>query len=195
VYGRNGGAVVEAATRTGTNQFHGSAFEFIRNSALDGRSFFAAQTPPFKRNQYGLTFGGPVVRNKTFFFFSWQGTKERGAPTTLSYFPLTPAEQAGDFSGARAITDPLTKLPFPGNIIPTDRLNPVTLNFLKRYPMPAPNGPAGLYSYPAAAQLDANQFIARVDHQLTEKDRLLGRYYLNNVPRRSNNGTPLSSDI
>jgi hypothetical protein len=70
----------------------------------------------------------------------------------------------------------------------------VTINFLKRFPMPAANGPGGLYSYPAAVQLDQNQFIARVDYQLTQKDRLLGRYYLNNVPRRSNNGTPLSSD-
>src|SRR5207245_469631 len=108
VYGRNGGAVVEAATRSGTNQFHGSAFEFVRNDTLDARSFFAPKAPPFKRNQYGVTFGGPVVKNRTFFFFSGQGTKERGAPTTLSYFPLTPAEQAGDFSG-RTINDPLTK--------------------------------------------------------------------------------------
>ena len=193
VYGRNGGAVVEAATRSGTNQFHGSAFEFVRNDTLDARSFFAPKAPPFKRNQYGVTFGGPVVKNRTFFFFSWQGTKERGAPTTLSYFPLTRAEQAGDFSG-RTINDPLTKQPFPGGQIPASRFNPVTQNFLKRFPMPLPNGAAGIYSYPAATTLDATQFLAKVDHQLTSKDRLMGRYYLNNVPRRANSGTPLSSD-
>jgi hypothetical protein len=195
VYGRNGGAVVEAATRSGTNQFHGTAFEFVRNDDFDARSFFAAARPPFKRNQYGVTFGGPVIKNKTFFFFSWQGTKERGAPTTLGYFPLTPAEQAGNFSSQKTIVDPLNgKTPFPGNIIPASRLNPVTLNFLNKFPMPLPNGPGGLYSYPAATSLDAEQYLARVDHQLTSKDRLLGRYYLNDVPRRANNGTPLSSD-
>jgi hypothetical protein len=141
-----------------------------------------------------VTFGGPIIRNKTFFFFSWQGTKERGAPSTFSYFPLTAAEQSGDFSASpRTIVDPLTKQPFPGKVIPASRLNPVTLNFLKAYPMPAPNGPAGLYSYPAATRLDQKQFIVRVDHELTSKDRLLGRYYLNDVPRRSNWGTPLNS--
>jgi len=194
VYGRNGGAVVEAATRSGTNAFHGSAFEFLRNDFLDARSFFAPKRPPFKRNQYGVTIGGPVIRNKTFFFFSWQATKDRGAPSTLSYFPLTPAEQAGDFSASRTINDPLTKQPFPGNIIPPSRLNPVTLNFLKRFPMPLANGAGGLYSYPAATSLDAEQFLVRIDHQLTSKDKLMGRYYLNNVPKRSNNGTPLTSD-
>lgn len=196
VYGRNGGAVVEAATRSGTNDFHGSAFEFLRNDKLDARSFFAPKRPPFKRNQYGVTFGGPIIKNKTFFFFSWQGTKDRGAPSTLSYFPLTPAEQTGDFSSSmKPILDPLNdKKQFPGNIIPPDRLNPVTLNFLKKFPMPPANGPGGLYSYPAATSLDAEQFLVRVDHQLTSKDKLLGRYYLNNVPKRSNNGTPLNSD-
>jgi hypothetical protein len=194
IYGRNAGAVVEAATRSGTNRFHGSLFEFLRNTDMDARSFFAPTRPPFKRNQYGLTFGGPVIKNKTFFFFSWQGTKERGAPSTLSYFPLTAAEQAGNFSGNKVITDPVTKQPYPGNLIPASQLNPVSLNFLKRFPMPAPNGPGGIYSYPALSTLNASQFLSRADHQLTSKDRLFGRYYWNDVPRRSNYGTPLSSD-
>lgn len=195
IHGRNGGAVVEAATRSGTNEFHGTLFHFIRNDVLDARPFFAARRPAFKRNQYGATLGGPIVKNKHFFFFSWQGTKERGSPSTLNYFPLTAAEQRGDFSGlSTVVRDPLSNQPFAGNIVPASRLSSVNQRFLERFPMPAPNAANGLYTYAPSNRYDQNQYLARTDHELSSKDRLMGRFYFNNVPRKSNFGVPLSSD-
>lgn len=195
VYGRNAGAVVEAATRSGTNSLHGTLFEFLRNDVLDARPFFANARPAFKRNQYGVTVGGPIVRNRHFFFFSWQATKERGSPSVLSYLPLTAAEQRGDFSAyTTPVIDPLNGQPFPGNVIPASRQSQVNRRFLERFPMPAPNVANGSYSYAPNNRYDQNQFLARTDHELTSKDRLMARFYFNNIPRVSAFGVPLSSD-
>ena len=194
VYGRNAGAVVEAVTRSGTNEFHGTLFEFLRNDKLDARQFFSAQRSPFKRNQYGLTVGGPIKRNHAFFFFSWQGTKQRGTPNNLSYVTMTPAEQGGNFSALnQPIIDPTTNTQFPDNKIPADRLSPVTQVFLQRFPLPIANGPGGLYTYPANNSVDSNQYIARIDTDLTASDRLMARVFFNNAPQVSNWGTPLNS--
>lgn len=195
VYGRNAGAVIEAATRSGTNRFHGTLFEFLRNDRMDARPFFSAKRPAFKRNQYGGTIGGPILRNRHFFFFSYQGTNQRGSPSTLNYFPLTAAEQRGDFSASStAVRNPLTGQPFPGNVIPQNRLSSVNTKFLQRFPMPAPNAANGLYTYAPSNKYDQRQFLARTDHEITSKDRLMARFYFNDIPSRGNFGVPLSSD-
>jgi hypothetical protein len=194
VHGRNAGAVIQAATKSGTNEFHGSAFEFLRNTVFDARSFFSAKRPAFHRNQYGGTIGGPITKNRSFFFFSFQGTNQRGSPGTIDIFPLTPAEQSGDFSGQKPVIDPLNNQPFPGNRIPANRQSPVIRKFLQRFPMPAPNGPAGRYSYAGATKYDQKQFLVRVDSELTAKDRLMGRFYWNDIPSVSPWSSPPGSN-
>ena len=117
--GRNVGAFVSAVTRSGTNQLHGTLFEFLRNEKLNARDFFANDVPPFKRNQYGGTIGGPIRRDRLFFFGSYQGTRERSAPGTITATVPTEAERRGDFSATgRRITDPETGQVFPNSIIP-----------------------------------------------------------------------------
>jgi hypothetical protein len=111
-----GGAVVNVVLKSGTNQFHGSAYEFLRNSALDAKNYFDDPTlpiPPFKQNQFGGTFGGPIVRDKAFFFVDYQGTRIRQSQTDISSVPL-PQEHKGDFSDllpATQLIDPVTGLP------------------------------------------------------------------------------------
>jgi hypothetical protein len=105
-FGGRGGGIMNAVTRGGTNQFHGTLFEFLRNSNLNARNFFATAQDGLKRNQYGLTVGGPVRKDRTFFFFSYQGTKLRVAPTSNVATTPTAAQRAGDFSAIpRAIVD------------------------------------------------------------------------------------------
>ena len=108
-FGRNAGALLNAVTKSGTNLFHGTVFEFLRNEKLNARNFFANTVPPFRRNQFGGTLGGPVQRDRTFFFFSYQGTRERSEPGSTTSTPPTAAERNGDFSAsAKRITIPST---------------------------------------------------------------------------------------
>ena len=177
-FGRNRGASVNAVTRAGTNEFHGGAFEFVRNDIFDARPFFSTTAPVFKRNQFGAQLGGPIRKNKTFFFGGWQGMHERGTPTTSTSTVLTAAMRRGDFSQLpRAINDPLTGSPFPGNIIPATRFSKAAVNFLDRF-VPLPNF-GNNYVTPLPAPKDSNQYLIRIDHELGSKDRLYGRYIYN----------------
>ena len=129
-------------SKSGTNEFHGSAFGFVRNGVFNARNFFAARRDSLKRSQAGGTLGGPIVRDKLFFFGSYQGTWTRSDPQLTRQFLPTTAMRQGDFSSVtRAITDPQTRQPFPGNQIPVGRLSPVTLALLKHIPVPpTPDG-------------------------------------------------------
>lgn len=188
-YGRNRGATVNAVTRSGSNALHGSLFEFLRNDVLDARDFFAPQKPPFKRNQFGATVGGPVKRNTAFFFFAWESTRERGAPSTATFQVPSAAMRRGDFSElTRTIRDPLTGAPFPGNQIPPDRLSRPALGFLERY-TPLPNLPGRLFSGPRSTTFDRDQYIGRYDHQLSANDHLFGRYMWNKDTSLVNRGS------
>jgi hypothetical protein len=192
--GRNGGAVVEAVIRSGTNKFHGNVFEFLRNTDLDARNYFSDTRTPYQRNQFGGTFGGPIKRDKIFFFSSWQHTAIRGGASPLSYIVPTPAEISGNFSGSpKIITDPNTGQPFPGKVIPASRFSPVTEAFLAKFPLAAANGANGLYAYSPAIVQNANEYVGRIDWQLNAKDTLMGHVYFNNAPIKTNYGTPLSS--
>src|SRR5262249_2004859 len=130
-FGRSGGAVMNVNLKSGTNEFHGTVFEFLRNSALDARNFFAGDVkPPFRMNQFGAAVGGPVTlpsysgKNRTFFFTDYQGTRIRTGQTFLS--TVAPLRwRVGDFSGFNTILDPNTRQPFQGNQIPTSRFDPV----------------------------------------------------------------------
>ena len=114
-FGRSSSGVVSVALKSGSNQLHGSAFEFIRNDLVDAKNLFATYKPPYKRNQFGASAGGPVIRNKTFIFGDFEATYMRQSTTTLSTVP-TVAQRAGLFS--TTIIDPYTGSPFPGNQIP-----------------------------------------------------------------------------
>src|SRR5215469_4690886 len=115
-YGASGGAVVNIVTKAGTNSVHGSAFDYLRNGDLNARNFFAPQQDAIKRNQFGGTLGGPIKRDKLFYFGSWQRTILSNITYGNTAFVPTAAERTGDFSGLKTINDPSTGKPFPGNV-------------------------------------------------------------------------------
>lgn len=176
-----GGGVVNMVTKSGTNELHGSLFEYVRNSGMNARNFFAATDDGLKRNQYGAAIGGPVIKNKTFFFGGWQGTQLRQRPPTSTAIVPTAEQRRGNFSSMlpTQLADPATKLPIPGNIIPASQLDPVAQKVLETIPLP--NQPGGLLYYVQASSQTDNQFIGRIDHQFTAGHRFSGRYFYDNL--------------
>lgn len=180
-FGRSGGAVVNAVLKSGGNNFHGSVFEFFRNAALDARDYFedpATKKASFKQNQFGGTFGGPVIKNKLFVFGDYQGTRIRNPLAWNSNVP-TLQERTGDFSapGEPIIYDPSTGLPFPGNIIPSGSIDAISQAFMNLYP--APNQPAGSSSNFIISPIERDtidQGDGRLDYAVSEKDRVFLRY-------------------
>jgi hypothetical protein len=176
-YGSSGGGVLNAVTRSGSNDFHGNFYEFLRNDNLNARSSFLPRKTNLIQNQFGLTSGGPVVRNKIFYFGYLEFLKIRPEASTVSAFPPTAAERAGDFSGfARAVTDPLTGRPFPGNQIPLSRFDTVSRALLDRY-LPLPNQPDGRLISSAASPVDGHQFTIKVDYQPSSRHTFSSRFY------------------
>lgn len=187
-FGRSGGATVNLVTKSGSNEYHGSLFEFFRNSALDAKNYFDSPTspiPPFRQNQFGGTFGGRIIRDRTFFFGAYQGTRNRQAQTYLNSVPL-PAFKQGDFSGLPLrLFDPATTIttggtttrqPFPGNLIPVSRFNPTGRNLINLYPSPNQPGVVNNLLLNPSREADTNQMDFRVDHRFTDKDLFFGRY-------------------
>jgi len=175
-YGRSNGGTVMVIGKSGTNQLHGSVFEFFRNEALNARNLFAqpGPTPVFRRNQYGLTLGGPIQANKTFFFADWQGTRLRTGITRFSVVP-TLAQRQGTFT--QAIYDPATspRLPFPANTIPLNRVDPVANQILQHYPVPNVTG-ANNFVRTATEPDNQDQADFRLDRYIGNKHRVFGRY-------------------
>lgn len=173
---RGGGAVIKLTTRSGTNQFHGTLFEFLRNTKLDAPNFFAATPYPYKQNQYGGTLGGPVKKDKLFFFGSYQGTNTRGNPSPELDTVPTAAQRDGNFSATgKIIVDPLTNAAFPNDIIPQSRIDPIALNVLKYYPLPD-YGVNGYLEQPPGNRNDY-QWMLKGDYYLGSKDVLTARYF------------------
>lgn len=180
-HGRASGAVVNIVTKSGTNQFHGSAFEFLRNGAMNARNFFSEIPDQLKRNQFGGSFGGPIVKDKLFFFGTYQGMQLRNLSSGNTAFVLTAAQRNGNFSSTgRQLIDPTTKQPFPGNIIPANRIDPVTQKLLPLIPVSAASD--GFLVFTRPVNDHENQFMGRVDYLLT-KHRLYGRYFYSKYPR------------
>ena len=176
-YGR-GAATLSAVTRSGTNRFHGSAWEFLRNDAMDARSFFSAGVPKLRFNQFGFTTGGPVRRNKHFFFLSYQGLRIREDQVSGASSPATDAERRGDFSAARArIIDPLDNGNlFPNSTIPQSRFDSVATKVLQQY-VPQANRPGGQYVGQVSRPTHGNQWIGRWDSNITDRQHLNFRYF------------------
>jgi outer membrane receptor protein involved in Fe transport len=196
-----GGAVVNVVTRAGTNRFHGSAFEFLRNSSMDAKNYFddpAQPIPPFKRNEFGGSFGGPIIRDRTFFFVDYQGRRIRTSDTFLSPVP-NPAEVGGNFSdlltgsSPTIVVDPVTGNQFMGNnnaspnVIPSCPsptggacLDPAALNVVALFPAPSP-GLGNLFRYNPVDRNNQDSFDVRIDHQITSQNSFFGVFSYGNV--------------
>jgi hypothetical protein len=193
--GRNSGAVVDVVTKSGTNDWHGSAFEFLRNSAMDARNFFNAKGTPFpsfRYNQFGGSFGGPVEipklyngKNKTFFFVDYEGFR-RNSQQLLTVTVPTLAMRQGDFSALPVrIYDPqmttpagssYTRTQFLGNMIPASRFDPVTQKLVNAYPAPQTTALINNYVSNMVQMQNWDQGDVRVDHQFTSNDTFFARY-------------------
>ena len=165
--------------KSGTNQFHGTAFEFLRNGTSQCAQLLRPERDSLKRNQFGGTLGGPIVHDKLFFFFSYQGTTLRTDPQLTRQVLPTAAMRAGDFSGFAPILDPLTGEQFPGNQIRADRLNPVTQAFLKYLPVPATADGSRFTGFPS--NHDTIEYTAKVDWNL-QHHRVTGRTFTPSLP-------------
>ena len=170
-----GQSVVTAVTRSGSNDFHGSVYEFLRNDNLDARKFFDATKPEFRRNQYGATGGGPLVRNKAFFFGAFEGLREAQGRTLFGTVP-NPALFTGDLSPiSTPIIDPATGQAFSGNRIPENRISRFARGYTKYFP--APNNP-GSNNYRRVANFidHSDSVTARTDQTLSPRHTLFERY-------------------
>ena len=199
-YGRSLGSVLNVVYKSGTNEFHGSGYEFFRDSSLDANNFFAKRAGQplgdFRRSQFGGVAGGPIRRSRTFFMTSYEGLREKRQSETLTTVP-TAAQRQGDFSQTFAqngqlirIFDPFSTRPnpaggfirdqFPGNVIPQNRMDPVALQVLKYFPMPnQPGNPVtGAQNYFAtgSAALNVDNYDGRVDHQISDNQKGFVRY-------------------
>jgi Carboxypeptidase regulatory-like domain len=182
VFGRSSGGVINIVTKSGTNQFHGDAFWFVRNTTFDADDFFSHSPDQLKRNQAGGTVGGPVIKNKLFFFGGYQQTWIRQQSGSGSALSVPEAFRSGDFSSLLAgpnptvIINPVSGVPFPNNQIPSSLLSPAAQNLLKYAPVPGPNGLV-YYSYPSLQ--NAYEWMGRADYQMSDKNSVFLRLYRN----------------
>ena len=189
--GRNAGAAMNAVTRSGTNDLHGTLFEFLRNQDMDSRNFFANTISPYKRNQFGGTVGGPIRHDKTFFFGSYQGTRIVSDSGTQTPVVPTAAQRTGNLSGLKNIKDPTTGQLFPNNIIPTSRISTFATNFMNDF-VPMPNAPNNIFTFPTASTTVDDQAVVKIDHQLTANNHLSGRLL---YERNNTNQVPDATDV
>lgn len=179
--GRTAGGVIQMTTRSGTNQFRGSVYEYFRNDALDARSFFAAQRATLRYNLFGASLGGPVRKDKTHFFVNYEGRRIAQQTTRLLNVP-DPEETRGNFSASgAAVRDPAAagRTPFPGNVIPASRLDPAGAKLASYYPAPnVPGRPSGSANFlrNQPVRLPNDSLVTRVDHIFTENSRVYGRF-------------------
>ena len=214
-YGRNSGAIVNAAIKSGTNQFHGDVFEFYRDTFLDAKSWFEQSASPFHQNQFGGVIGGPIYKDHAFFFFSYQGTRatepEPGAVTAVPVFSA--AERGGDFSavtGGAPFTPPVSGVSpfplvgtdgithpagtpystlFPTGVIPTADLNPLSLKLMNQY-VPQANAAGNTFDFNPVESLKQDQYLGRIDGKLTNNDAVWFYGLYENAP--FNDSVPFS---
>ena len=207
------GDITNIELKSGTNQFHGDAFEYFRNTALDARNYYLpAPTPKavYRQNQWGGTVGGPLIKNRTFFFLSYEGINSNEQSAGLSQV-LTPAQKNGDFSDLlpdTQLVSPCTGLPYSGNIIPSgntpantseschDGLDTVAQNIVKKYmPLPNTNQSGGNFAYYTGGTQVTKQFLARIDHHLSANDSLALHFAYASRNNTIAEGNPFFNDI
>ena len=187
-FGRVGGAVVNVITRAGTNSFHGALWEFNRVAALEARDFFNKSNQPkpgFTRNEFGAAVGGPIIKDKTFFFGAYQGRYLRQSSTSTNTIPSTSAWFGGDLSSVPGLSlyDPNTgnadgsgRQPFPNNVIPQNRISPIAQQIVKYLPQPNTPGILNNYVLNVPFSYDGNSYDARVDHYFSEQTKLFAKF-------------------
>jgi hypothetical protein len=162
-YGQGAGTITQMVSKSGTNQFHGSAFDYVRNSDFDARNFFGTTVAPFRRNEFGTTFGGPIIKDKTFFFVQYAGLRQRLGEPNIAMVPTAEQRSGIVMNGTDELQVPL---------------NAVAKEILNRYPLP--NQPGGLYgantyNYEFSQPRNDDQFSVRVDHHFSSKDSIFAR--------------------
>ncbi len=184
--GRSAGAQVNIVLKSGTNGFHGTGYEFLRNQVLDARNYFAPADqgdPKYQSNQFGFSFGGPVIKDRTFFFSDYEGTWSREGITRLANVP-TARERIGDFSQLPPSQWPLvpgTFTPFPGGVIPQQALNPIGLKIAALYPLPNRNVPGQNYAASPVRRERNDLFDVRIDHKISDNSQFAARYSFNDL--------------
>lgn len=174
-HGRASSAMLLAVTRSGTNNLRGGVWEYLRDDALNATNFFAPSKPVLRQNQFGANLGGPLIRGRSFFFGNYEGLRIR-QQAILRFTSPTTAQRAGDFSATgRPIVDPLTGLPFPGNRIAPDRLDPMALRILDLY-VPLPNQGTQVNAL-SSRPTDGDQFTTKIDHRVAEPNTLSVRWH------------------
>ncbi len=191
-YGR-GGAQIQLVTKSGTNSFHGAVWDYVRNYALNAGHYVTHEQDTLKRHQFGANLGGPIIRNKAFFFFNFEGQREKSSVQPQGTV-FTDKMRTGDLSEllpTKVVKDPLTGEPFPNNVIPPERLDPVALAYMEAM-MGRANQPGIVNNFirPFTTNRDWEQYIGRVDYRLTDKDNLFGRF---NIQTREGEGAPLAA--
>ena len=176
-FGRFGNGVINVVTRSGTNQFHGSLFEFFRNTKLNANTWNALTKPPLHRNQFGGSFGGPIIRNKTFFFGTYSGLRQQTTTFLNSAVVPTAAQRSGSFSAiAKPIIDPVTGLQFAGNIIPAARFDPTAVNIINKS-LPLANQPNNIFQGQVPSPYNTDEYLGKIDHMVSDTQRLTASYF------------------
>jgi hypothetical protein len=182
--GRSGGGVIQMTTKSGTNEFHGSAYEYYRDASLQAKPYFANSNPPLKYNLFGGSIGGPIIKDRTQFFFSWEARLNTSTVTQTLNVP-TPAEVKGDFSAFSAVViNPNTGKQAVGddgtlNKLPSKELDPIGVKLASYYPAPnIPGAQANTNNFSAndTTKTVLNAYVARIDHKISDKDRIYGRF-------------------
>lgn len=175
-YGTGSAGQVNIVTRSGSNQFHGTLYDYLRNRDLDARNYFdGSEKPQFIRNQFGGGLGGPVIRNSTFFYANYEGLQQNQGLTQLGTVP-TLAVRGGDLSSVGGANDPFTGLPFPNGIIPTSRISPYAADVLALFPQPNLPGSSGNYLSNPIGTDRQNEGSVRLDRQLSDSSQVTLRY-------------------
>lgn len=210
-FGRSGAGQINVVTKSGTNQLHGTVYEFFRNSAMDARNINSPRKlPNFNRHQFGATTGGPLIRDKTFFFVNYEGVRRVQGQSAVNSVP-TAEIRRGDFTGLPLVYDPATsranpsfdparpvsatnprilREPFPNNRIPANRINSITSQVLDTVPLPNRSGQVSNYLDTRSARQTDNQWSARLDHQISQADMFFARLSANDTQSFSPNALP-----
>ncbi len=193
-YGQHSAGAVNVVSKSGSNEFHGDAFEFVRNGYFNARDTFAPVNDNLKRNQFGGTLGGPIKKNKLFFFLGYQGTLIRSAPAATPAVVPTAAELLGDFRAyeSQCFSTPRTlAAPFVGNVLPSYLISPQALSMASHFPVGP--GPCGNVTFGQLANQDEHMGLAKIDYQISPKQSFFARYFgTHSLQPSSFTGTELS---
>ncbi len=178
-FGRFSGGVIDVVTKSGTNALHGSLFEFIRNDKLNANTWSATSRPPLRRNQFGGSLGGAILKDRTFYFGSYSGLRQRQVDFKNSAIVPSALERQGDFSASAVKpNDPLTGQAFPGGLIPSSRFDPTAKRIQDQY-IPQANLPRQFFEVAQPHPLDSDEYQVKIDHSLSTAHQLTGSYFLN----------------